>query len=424
MRAKPIAASFTVVIELLILSGVFMASAFLYDSLYIQESVLMVATITFSAIASLVNFTTFIVCALQRKTSIVRWQYFQCVTQATFCGVLLSALTYFGGWTLHVQGLSLWQEAFFIHSVEHRVGHEVAEIATLSAHVILVLVAGLCTYSCTSEGQSNLLFFNTPFFVSICVVWVVVFEAAEYGALHCYAASDIDRILVFTCLNTTLTLFFVLHVLDTLDYDPLKILPTWTKHKIPTMYGLRMLVEHNLTSMINEANTPGDIQSTPWFSEFAHDLQTEIRKQVHLLPPILAIFRCLSLVLALVVSCLPLIHMYKYRPTDASSETLLSVITLSITTLVFVCSIVLCFDYMQFMRVEVNQILFATDQELSSITAESNAKPDDDNTGSNDDNKQGGSMTSHYQNPDSMRKRNVISQSLAPYFPTKEMKAR
>ena len=411
MRAKPIAASFTMVLELLLVSGVFMASAFVYDYIYLQESVLMVATLTFSTIASVVNFASFIMCSLQRKTSIVRWQYFQCVTQATFCSVLLSALAYYVGWAMHLQGQARWQEAFFIHTVEHSAVHELAEIATLSAHLILVLIAGLCTYSCTSEGQLNLLFFNPPFFVSLCIVWVVVFEAAEYGALHCYAASDVDRILVFVCLNTTFTLFFVLHVLDALDYDPLKILPLWTKFKVPTVDGVRTVVKSSLTSMITEANAPSDVQSAPWFPEFAHDLQDEIRTQVYLLPPILAVFRFLALILALAISCTPLVHMYKYRPTDASSDVLLSMVTLSITTLVFACTVVLCFDYMQFMRsqVDVDQRLAETVVEKVRVILPKQDTP----------------IVSHgpfSSNTESMRKRNVISQSLEPFFANKGVK--
>jgi hypothetical protein len=217
VQYKPIAASFTMVVELVLLSMVFFTSVMVYESVSGDESIIMTSTLAMSFIASLVNMVVFIVCALQRKSSVLRGYYYQSITQATYSVILISMFVYFSVWVMALLDVANWKSAFFMVEPPSVRMHDSVGVIVMAFHVILVFVAGLGTYSCTPEGSVNLLWMNPAYIVSLSVVWCIVVEVAEFGAMHCYGVDDTERPVIYITLNVTFSMFFLLHMLDSMN---------------------------------------------------------------------------------------------------------------------------------------------------------------------------------------------------------------
>jgi hypothetical protein len=353
MNYKPMAASFTIVIELVLLTVVFLVSALVYDSLYHRESVLMVSTLAVSTMAAAVNLVGFMAFALYRKSSVLRWHYFQAVTQATFCTVLLSALMYYLGWIMHNLGQPTWTRELFAYSEGASVQgmHSIARLLALAMHVIVVMVAGLGAFASTSEGSTNLLWFNAPFVVTLGLVWVAMFEVVEFGALYCYAHTADARAAVFACVNLTFTLMFVLHMLDTLEYEPFWF-PWWMRRPAVSIDSITRSVQGSLDGYISS-----DGNSSLQFGELASNtvqlLQDEVSSDVVNLSaqsrsPILNFWRLLQVYFTFILVCvLPLVRMYGSSPavTYRSDELILLLFVVGIPCFIFFVGVLLCFDF-------------------------------------------------------------------------------
>jgi hypothetical protein len=358
MLYKPVAASFTMVVELLLLALLYFVVATIYSSAYGDKSILVVATLCVSFMASLTNLLTFIACALYRKSSVVRWYYYQSLTQATFCTIMISSMMYFVGWMMSQLNQSAWQRAFFMHaSTSQLLVHDIAGVVTLALHMVLLLVAGLGTYASTPEGSMNLLWFNTPCLVSLCIVWVIMFEVAEFGAMHCYALTDMDRVVVFVVVNSSFSVLFLLHMLDVMNIGNVFgfNLPTWCKHVLPETNTINRQVQWEYRRILDiktGSDEPSLSSSTTEMveKELEEAMSENTNAIVH--HPILYFWRCLSLTIAFSISLVPVfrIVLSTAKTFESDDEMLILLLSTAIPVVMFSLSVLLCFDYVQLLR--------------------------------------------------------------------------
>lgn len=344
------------VVELLLLGAMYLVSAMVYSSLYLHEPGLVVSTLCISFISSVVNMLTFTACALYRKSEDIRSHYYQSITQATFCTVLISSAMYFVAWAMAALEQTEWRRAFFIHSVASTLVHSVAEVAGLALHLVLVFVAALGSYASTPEGSLNLLWFNTSCIVSFCVVWVGVFEVAEFGALHCYATTDVQRLVVFVSVNITFSLFFMLHILDSMNVTSLFglfHLPAPLTHVVPTfqMVHDQIGLEYRRIFMGRHENnlTATAVQT------LENQLEDAIEQNQNAIVrrPVLYFWRCISLIIATGIACIPVLRIAVSPRHSAltDDQILLLMLACFIPTVVFSITVLLCFNYMQLLAV-------------------------------------------------------------------------
>ena len=358
MLYKPVAASFTMVVELFLLAILYFVVATIYSSTYGDESILIVSTLCVSFMASLTNMITFIACALYRKSSIVRWYYYQSLTQATFCTIMISSLMFFVGWIMSRLDQSSWQRAFFMHtSASHLLIHDIAGVVTLALHMILLLVAGLGTYASTSEGSINLLWFNSPCLISLCVVWVIMFEVAEFGAMHCYAVTDMDRVMIFVAVNCSFSVFFLLHMLDVMNTSSVFgfNLPDWCKHVLPDSNTINRQLQMEYRRIFNlneEVNVPSLSANTTEIVETELQEAMTDHPNASVRRPILYFWRCLSLTFAFSITLVPVfrILMSNTKTFESDDETFILLLSTMIPVVIFSFAVLLCFDYIQLLR--------------------------------------------------------------------------
>jgi hypothetical protein len=354
MFGKPVAASFTMVLELLLLALFYVLLAVIYSASYQDQSVLLVSTLWMTFAVSLVNMVTFVACALYRKSSVVRWQYYQAITQATFCSTLVCALLYTVGWAMAQLKNSAWREAFFVHTLPSSWVHDFAGIAGVPVHIVLVLVAGLGTYASTPEGSVNLLWFNTCYLVTLSVVWFIAVEVTEFGAMHCYADSDMQRLSVFVMVNITFSLFFLMHMLDSLNVYRIFgfELPSWCRHRLAThldIYEHMVLEQSVMFDNVKEENLSKGAKHAMEnaVSEIARSNKDNILRR-----PVLYIWRFFSVLFAAMISLIPVLRILSSSRHSLDSDEDLFVLSLCMLVFLGVTALgfFLCVDYVQLLK--------------------------------------------------------------------------
>jgi hypothetical protein len=349
---KPVAASFTMVVELLLLALLYFVVAIIYSSSYGDESILIVATLCVSFVASVANLLVFTACSFYRKSSVIRWQYYQSLTQATFCTILISSMMYLVGWIMIRLNQVAWHRAFFFHSSVSLLVHDVAGVMTLVLHMILLLVAGLGTYASTPEGSMNLLWFNPSCLVSLCVVWVIMFEVAEFGAMHCYASAN--PALVFVSVNVILSIFFLLQLLDVTNLGSFFgfKLPLWCKHVLPEPGEIDDAVQVEYRRILNgskqESLSPSAMEK---LEEELEEVLTGNQKAV-VRTPTLYLWRCLSLILASSITVAPIVRLRQSARYTFESDEQIWLISLCsvISAAAWSLSLFMSIDFMQLIR--------------------------------------------------------------------------
>jgi hypothetical protein len=349
---KPVAATFTMVIELVLLALLYFVVAVIYSSSYGDESTLIVATLCVSFVASVTNLFIFTACSFYRKSSVIRWQYYQSITQATFCTIFISSMMYLVGWIMSRLKQVAWHRAFFFHSSVSLVAHDIAGVMTVVLHMILILVAGLGTYSSTPEGSMNLLWFNPSCLVSFCVVWVIMFEVAEFGAMHCYASAN--PAIVFVSVNSIMSTFFLLQLLDVTNFGSFLFwkLPKWCIRVVPEAREIDDAVQFEYNRILNgtkqESLSPGAMEK---IEEELEDALTRNQKVV-IRTPILYFWRFLSLILASSITLVPIIRLQnsdRYTFESVKQIWLLS-LCIVFSAAAWSLSFLISIDYMQLIR--------------------------------------------------------------------------